>query len=244
MARPRSKEFVRRDEIVDAALRLILKLGYNQVTLADIAAQVGVSKGLISYYFPKKEDVFLAVLEQIVARLTTDFESFCNAEATAPEKMLMIFNNLFGNEKRARRYYTVVIDYMAQAIRMRQVQEYTQSIYNSYRTYMERIVAQGIGAGEFRPVDTEKAVSMILGMMEGLVLQWFFDKKGFDLDSAYTMCADFLNCYLMPEGVQVDTRPPAAAAAPAAASTAVPGSAASIPVPGPASTPLPGSAAG
>ncbi|MCZ7663665.1 MAG: TetR/AcrR family transcriptional regulator [Thermoleophilia bacterium] len=199
---------MRRDEIVDAALRLILKLGYNQVTLADIAAQVGVSKGLISYYFPKKEDVFLAVLDQIVARLTTDFESFCNAQAGAPDKLLMIFNNLFGNEKRARRYYTVVIDYMAQAIRMRQVQEYTQHIYTSYRTYMERIIVDGIESGEFRRVDPQKAVSMILGMMDGLVLQWFFDKKGFNLDGAYIMCVDFLNCYLMPEGVALDGRPP------------------------------------
>ena len=80
MARPKSKEDGRRDEIVRAALRLILKLGYNQVTLADIAEQVGVSKGLISYYFPKKEDVFFAVLEQIVDRLTTDFEGFYRTE--------------------------------------------------------------------------------------------------------------------------------------------------------------------
>lgn len=200
MARPRSKEDVRRDEIVDAALRLILKLGYNNVTLADIAAQVGVSKGLISYYFPKKEDVFLAVLQKIVDRLTADFDGFYTADATAPEKLTMIFSNLFGNEKRARRYYTVVIDYMAQAIRTRQVQEYTQVIYTSYRDYMERIVEDGIRKGEFRPVDVPRAVSMVLGMMEGLILQWFFDRKGFDLAEAHAMCVEFMNTYLLPGG--------------------------------------------
>jgi Transcriptional regulator len=208
MARPRNKEDARRDEIVTAALRLILDTGYNNVTLADIAEQVGVSKGLISYYFPRKEDVFLAVLEQIVARLTTDFEAFCTADATAPEKLMMIFNNLFGNEKRARRYYTVVIDYMAQAIREQQVREYTQLIYSSYRTYMERIVEDGMACGEFRRVEASRAVSMILGMMDGLVLQWFFDTKGFDLDAGYEMCVDFMNTYLVPEGVRVDGRPP------------------------------------
>jgi AcrR family transcriptional regulator len=208
MARPRSKEDARRGEIVTAALRLILDTGYNQVTLADIAEQVGVSKGLISYYFPRKEDVFLAVLEQIVARLTADFEGFCTADVPAPEKLMMIFYNLFGNEKRARRYYTVVIDYMAQAIRECQVREYTQLIYASYRTYMERIVEDGMAKGEFRHVDAPRAVSMILGMMEGLVLQWFFDTKGFDLDAAYEMCVDLMNTYLAPEGVRADGRPP------------------------------------
>jgi TetR/AcrR family fatty acid metabolism transcriptional regulator len=207
MARPRSKEDARRNEIVSAALRLILDTGYNQVTLADIAEQVGVSKGLISYYFPRKEDVFLAVLEQIVGRLTADFEGFCSAEVPAPEKLMMIFNNLFGNEKRARRYYTVVIDYMAQAIRERQVREYTQLIYASYRTYMERIVDDGMAKDEFQHVDAPRVVSMILGMMEGLVLQWFFDPKAFDLDAAYEMCVNLMNTYLVPEGMRVDGRP-------------------------------------
>jgi AcrR family transcriptional regulator len=207
MARPKSKEDGRRDEIVRAALRLILKMGYNQVTLADIAEQVGVSKGLISYYFPKKEDVFVAVLEQIVGRLTGDFDSFRRAEASAYEKLQMIFNNLFGNEKRARRYYTVVIDYMAQAIRDRQVQEFTEVIYDSYRRYMEDIISEGIASGEFRQVDPRRSASMVLGMMEGLVLQWFFDKKGFDLDEAYTMCVDFVASYLLVDGsaAQVET---------------------------------------
>jgi TetR/AcrR family transcriptional regulator, fatty acid metabolism regulator protein len=200
MARPKSKEDGRRDEIVRAALRLILKLGYNQVTLADIAEQVGVSKGLISYYFQKKEDVFFAVLEQIVDRLTTDFEGFYRTEAPAVDKLHLIFHNLFGNEKRARRYYTVVIDYMAQAIRERQVQEYTELIYTSYRTYIERIIADGVASGEFRTVDTQRAASMVLAMIEGLILQWFFDRKAFDLEAAYGMCADFVDVYLVAGG--------------------------------------------
>ncbi len=200
MARPRTREDGRREEIVKAALRLILKTGYNSVTLADIAQQIGVSKGLISYYFPKKDDVFVAVLEQIADRLTGDFESFYTSDVAAAEKLKMIFANLFGNEKRARRYYTVVIDYMAQAIRTRQVQEYVQLIYTSYRTYMERIVQDGVASGEFRQIEPERSASMILALMEGLVLQWFFDRKAFDLDEAYGVCVSFVNQYLMAEG--------------------------------------------
>jgi AcrR family transcriptional regulator len=200
MARPRTKEDERRDEIVGAALQLIVREGYNNVTLADIAEQVGVSKGLISYYFPRKEDVFLAVLNRIVERIAARFERFCSAEAPAPARMTMFFSNLFGNEKRARRYYTVVIDYMAQAIRNRAVQEYTQAIYDAYRVYMERVIIDGVASGEFRQVDPHRTASMFMALMEGLILQWFFDQKGFKLDEAYQTCVDFMNHYLLPEG--------------------------------------------
>ena len=89
---------------------------------------------------------------------------------------------------------------MAQAIRERQVQEYTELIYTSYRTYIERIVADGVASGEFRTIDTAKAASMVLAMIEGLILQWFFDRKAFDLDAAYGMCADFVDVYLVTGG--------------------------------------------
>lgn len=208
MSRPRTKEDERREEIVTAALQLILKTGYNQVTLADIAEQVGVSKGLISYYFPRKEDVFLAVLDRIVGRMAAQFERFCSAPVSAPQRLEMFFQNLFGNERRARRYYTVVIDYMAQAIRQRAVQEYTQRIYDSYRIYMERVIRDGIARGEFRPVDCGRCVSLLMALMEGLILQWFFDKKGFDLDEAYQACVDFMKSYLLPEHNGQSDRPP------------------------------------
>lgn len=199
MGRPRTKEDERREEIVIAALRLVLKTGYNQVTLADIADHVGVSKGLISYYFLRKEDVFLAVLDRIVERMDAQFERFCTASVTAPEKLELFFTNLFSNERRARRYYTVVIDYMAQAIRQRAVQEYTQRIYDSYRTYMERVIHDGVVTGEFRKVDSGRSASLLMALMEGLILQWFFDKKGFNLDEAYQACVDFMESYLLPE---------------------------------------------
>lgn len=209
MARPRTKEDERREEIISAALQLILRVGYNQVTLADIADQVGVSKGLISYYFPRKENVFLAVLDRMVERMDVQFERYCSSATRAPDKLTMFFVNLFSNEKRARRYYTVVIDYMAQAIRQRPVQEYTQRIYDSYRTYMERVISEGIASGEFRKLDPGRCASLLMALMEGLILQWFFDKKGFNLDEAYQTCVDFMEAYLLPPGSTAADRPDA-----------------------------------
>src|SRR5660398_153554 len=74
MARRRSAEETRRAEIAEAALRLILKFGFHSTTLDQVAAEAGVSKGLVSYYFSKKEELFLAVLERMVDRLSQDLE--------------------------------------------------------------------------------------------------------------------------------------------------------------------------
>ncbi|WP_236656266.1 TetR/AcrR family transcriptional regulator [Streptacidiphilus jiangxiensis] len=43
-----------RERIMQAAVELIGRRGFNQVTLADIAERAGVARGLVSYYFPGK----------------------------------------------------------------------------------------------------------------------------------------------------------------------------------------------
>jgi AcrR family transcriptional regulator len=43
-----------RERIMQAAVELIGRRGFNQVTLGDIAERAGVARGLVSYYFPSK----------------------------------------------------------------------------------------------------------------------------------------------------------------------------------------------
>jgi AcrR family transcriptional regulator len=43
-----------RERIMQAAVELVDRRGFTQVTLADIAERAGVARGLVSYYFPGK----------------------------------------------------------------------------------------------------------------------------------------------------------------------------------------------
>ncbi len=44
----------RREEILDAAVRLFCEKGYEGTTIRDIAREVGITEGLIYHYFPSK----------------------------------------------------------------------------------------------------------------------------------------------------------------------------------------------
>src|SRR5579859_2441781 len=50
--------------IVQAAEEVLLEKGLRGVSMDDIAARVGISKGTLYLHFAKKEDLFLALLEQ------------------------------------------------------------------------------------------------------------------------------------------------------------------------------------
>lgn len=204
MARGRTTEETRREEIINSALRLILKYGFHNTTLDQVAAEARVSKGLVSYYFPKKEELFLAVLEKMISRLRGDLERCYRADTSARERLRMNFMNLFGNGKRTRQYYTVVIDFLGQALRERSVQSYTHVIYDTVLTYIEWTITDGIRAGEFRKVDAGETAAVIVAVMEGLVLQWLFSEDGIDLDEAYRMCEKLSDQLLVESGTPVE----------------------------------------
>lgn len=66
---PRKKEQneqireARRLQILDSALSIYVKLGYNGTDMEQVAMQAGLAKGLVYYYFKTKQELFKAVFE-------------------------------------------------------------------------------------------------------------------------------------------------------------------------------------
>jgi AcrR family transcriptional regulator len=58
----------RRSDLVAAATDLFLRQGYEGATLADIGAAAGVTRSNIYWYFKSKDEVFAAVMEQMLSR--------------------------------------------------------------------------------------------------------------------------------------------------------------------------------
>jgi len=58
MATPKAEET--RNRILDAALRLFAKRGFDDTTMRDVAAEAGVATGAAYYYYRSKEDIVLA----------------------------------------------------------------------------------------------------------------------------------------------------------------------------------------
>ena len=52
-----------KDRIVEAAYRTLVKRGYHETSMKDIAAEAGVAPGLAHYYFETKEDLLVAAIE-------------------------------------------------------------------------------------------------------------------------------------------------------------------------------------
>lgn len=53
----------RRQQLIDATMRVLAREGYAQTTLSDVAAEAGVSHGLVNFHFDSKEKLLAATLQ-------------------------------------------------------------------------------------------------------------------------------------------------------------------------------------
>jgi len=58
---------VRRAQLVGCAIDALVEVGYQQTTVAEVARRAGVSKGVVTYYFPARDDLIWAVVAAVFA---------------------------------------------------------------------------------------------------------------------------------------------------------------------------------
>lgn len=74
MARVVKNPDVRRSEILDVAQRLFYQKGYEQASVQDIIAEIGIAKGTFYHYYSSKLDLLDAMIERMIEQTLQSLE--------------------------------------------------------------------------------------------------------------------------------------------------------------------------
>jgi len=77
-----------RDLLLDCAERLMVEEGYASVTYRKVAAKAGVTSGLVQYYFPAIDDLFVAGIRRANERNLRQLTEALAARPDEPQRVL------------------------------------------------------------------------------------------------------------------------------------------------------------
>lgn len=143
MARPKSDIAPR---VVHAARRRFLEDGVDGASLRNIARDAGTSIGMIYYYFPTKDDLFLAVVEEVYAAVLAQMEEAIHGESTFETRIAAVYaliGRLGHDEVDVLRL--VVREAMVSSARLTRLIE---RFKRGHLGLMLKAVGDGLGAGE------------------------------------------------------------------------------------------------
>ena len=82
----KASEEARREQIVQAAFRVAMREGLEQLTIRHVAAEAGLSNGLVFFHFQSKEVLLLTLLDRLLDAL---FETWQVPETASPVGQLL-----------------------------------------------------------------------------------------------------------------------------------------------------------
>ncbi|HVK95296.1 MAG TPA: TetR/AcrR family transcriptional regulator [Noviherbaspirillum sp.] len=83
----------RREELIMAALHIIVREGTGAVSLRTVAKEAGASHGSVAYYFGTRDALMAAVLDYVFGQLAASFERIVpalEAAADSPERFAAV----------------------------------------------------------------------------------------------------------------------------------------------------------
>jgi AcrR family transcriptional regulator len=105
-----------REQIVDVALRLLREHGMTKLVQAQVAREAGIPQGHLTYYFPRKSDLFAAVARRTIELLGQEVAQFVagagwTAEGpSARERALAVVESTIKDAERTRLLLGLVLE--------------------------------------------------------------------------------------------------------------------------------------
>jgi AcrR family transcriptional regulator len=191
---PASRSEEKEQRILEAVSRILARKGYAGTTIALVAAEAGVSRGLLHYYFESKEEMLAKVLkanmESNVPLLQSIFEQSDSPEAFS-EQLISTLRDLMEHNPE---YFNLFFEGLAVARQSTLVTEELTSIYGGFRGAFQKGLETLVEKGLINPVlPLSGLAALITGILDGMALQFVTVPQVIDDDEVWeTMQAGVL----------------------------------------------------
>jgi AcrR family transcriptional regulator len=168
VSRPSPDE--RKAAILDAVLRVIIEVGYTQMTVGDVARQAGVSTALVHYHFSSKTELIVAALHAASLDDKQLRESVVAARSTALARLdRMLCGSLPGDPTDAS--WLLWIETWGETRREPAIREVMADLNEHEQRIMVDLIEEGATKAEFGAVDALAVSDRLMALRDGLAIQ-------------------------------------------------------------------------
>jgi AcrR family transcriptional regulator len=186
----------KKQEILKAAMRVFASNGVAKTKMTDIAMAAGIGKGTIYEYFRSKEDIFAEAYNHIFLDTENRIAEVLESPIQPEEKLRMLMKISIEEllVKDDGEFAGIMMSFWSEGVRNKneRIMEIIdlKRIYSEYRIMIAGILEEGIKKGQFREMDTHITASVIIGALDGILLQYIMDRNVFSPEKAIVALLD------------------------------------------------------
>ena len=172
---------LRKQSILEGALKVFKKYGIEKTTMDEIAIESGFGKATLYYYFASKDEVFIAIMEDGWKGLWEGIENLIIKELSPRKKFMSIIKKMANIVSRNKNLYGFLFT------APNHIHDESKQVWKTYqeRLYaiLKSIIEEGIKKKEFINLDPGMLMKAIGGLFHGLLIEneEELDEKEFEL---------------------------------------------------------------
>lgn len=171
----------RKLQIIEAAVSVFAREGFNKARMDDIADKAGLSKGALYWYFKSKDAIILTILDSLFSREISRIQKLADIDLPVREMMKVYIDSITKDLGAMKPMMPILFEFIAMAFRQKNIRKSLQKYFKNFMEVTEPLIQRGIDKGEFIPVDPTNASQTIGAIIEGSVLLWSYDPETIDL---------------------------------------------------------------
>jgi AcrR family transcriptional regulator len=186
----------RRAAIVRATIRCLARDGYARLTMKRVAAEAGMTPGILHYYFRDKRAILGRAAATVMADLDRRVALETRGVRDARGQLRAVLRACLKVATESRDFWTVFIELWGEALHDRELARLNRRTYARARRLLADTVTRGVAAGAFRRAAPDEAAAVILALVDGLSLQLTFDPDLMSLGRTVRVAEEALGAYL------------------------------------------------
>lgn len=159
------------DTILDAAVKVFAKKGFEQTSVDDIAAAAKVAKGTLYYHFDSKDAILVNLVERGIEDFTSNLKHNLAAENDPEKKLEIVIETQLDYFYKYRDFCRILLGEIWRfEIKWK---KHIKQIQEKYITTIENILKDGVKRKEFNAdLNIEATTIAIFSMISLASLDW------------------------------------------------------------------------
>ena len=187
-----TRQIQRKEQIMDAALKVIISKGYDNSRMDDIVDLSSMSKGAIYWYYKSKKEVYLNLVNYWVIKYSTVINHIVEEDDSPAEQLKDVFEYFILQYEQDPSAFKALVEFWSLAGRDKDFQKKLDKVYSKFLEFLERIINKGVKSGEFKNLDVRITALSIMVNIEGIIWFTLFDAHGLSAREYINTITDFI----------------------------------------------------
>ena len=169
---------LKKQQIIKAAHTILVRNGYAATTISQVAAEAGVSRGLLHYYFKNKEEILATVVRTNTESSANLAEAIFTRSKTADELAKNLTNGVREMLRVESDVYNLFFESHVMARQSSLIANELKTLYRNFREAVHRGLENAKQRGIIAPMfPLEGLAALITGIIDGIWIQMVTEPK-------------------------------------------------------------------